>query len=111
MPGKVILLTKGYVAIVSSADYRRVKKYKWHLHRSKGKNRKPGRPYARAGIKGKKVLLHRFITGAELPIQVDHLNHQTLDCRRENLEDVDNATNQARRRNVNKKKNNTRLRL
>ncbi len=82
---KVILLTKGYCAIISKEDWKRVKKYSWYTHMSAGSRRKPGQPYARAFIKGKKIYLHRFITAAELPFHVDHDNHQTLDCRRQNL--------------------------
>ena len=97
---RVITLTKGYCAIVSAADYRRVARYNWHVHVSKGTKKKPGQPYARATIDGKKVYLHRFIANAPTWLQVDHKNHQTLDCRRENLEAVAHIENQRRRRNV-----------
>lgn len=95
---KVIELTQGYVAIISKKHWSRVKKYKWHVHKSRGSKRKVGQPYARATIKGKKVFLHRFIVGAVAPWHVDHLNHQTLDCRDENLETVSHAENMKRRR-------------
>lgn len=100
MQARVIPLTKGFVAVISAVDYRRVNRHTWHVHTSRGSKKKPGQPYARANIKGRKVYLHRFITNAEPPFHVDHRNHQTLDCRRENLEIIDHATNQARRRNV-----------
>lgn len=103
MTARVIFLTKGYVAIVSEQDFPRVARISWHVHMSAGTKKKPGQPYARANIDGKKVYLHRFITGAADYLQVDHKNHQTLDCRRENLEVCDHATNQQRRRNVKKK--------
>lgn len=95
---RLIELTQGYWALISPNDYRRVRKYSWHVHKSRGKGRNYGQPYARATIEGRKVYLHRFITGAENPLHVDHLNHQTLDCRRENLEIVDHVTNCRRRR-------------
>lgn len=98
---RVIILSKGFVAVISAEDFRRVNRHSWYAHVSKGSKKKPGQPYARAVIKGKKVYLHRFITGCTDPdMQVDHLNHQTLDCRRENLECVTHAENQRRRRNV-----------
>jgi len=98
---RVIPLTKGYVAIVSQEDFRRVNRYKWRVHMSAGNKRKPGAPYARTDIKGKGIYLHRFIMGLPDPIMpVDHLNHQTLDCRRTNLELVDTITNLKRRRKV-----------
>jgi len=100
---RVILLTRGFAAIIDAEDYKRVKKYKWHTHISKGKNKKPGQPYARANIKGKKVYLHRFVMNSTDPLkQVDHGNHQTLDCRKGNLEETDHITNQRRRRNCKK---------
>ena len=95
----VIELTQGYAAIVSFEDYRRVKKYSWHVHRSKGTKKKPGQPYARANINGKKVYLHRFIMNADKGSHVDHKNFQTLDNRRENLNEVPPKENILRRRN------------
>lgn len=95
---KAFPLTKGFVAIVSKEDWSRVRKYKWYTHVSAGTKKKPGQPYARATVDGKKVYLHRFIVGANPAFQVDHKNHQTLDCRRENLEAVTSQVNHQRRR-------------
>lgn len=96
----VIELTQGFVAIVSFEDYERVNRYSWHVHRSKGtKKKKPGEPYARSNINGKKVYLHRFIVGAAKGAHVDHDNFQTLDNRRENLNEVAPKENIVRRRN------------
>lgn len=96
---KVVTLTKGFVAIISKRDWVRVKRYKWYTHMSAGSSRKCGQPYARTTIDGRKVYLHRFVMGAENPeLHVDHRNHQTLDCRRENLEVTDHITNLQRRR-------------
>lgn len=99
-PFRVIPLTKGFCAIIDAADFRRVNRLRWHVHMSKGTRKKPGQPYARTTIDGRKVYLHRFITGAELPWHVDHHNHQTLDCRRVNLEITSHEENQSRRRNT-----------
>ena len=98
---RVIPLTKGFVAIISTEDFRRVNRYKWYTHTSAGSKRKPGRPYARACINGRKVYLHRFILNPAESMQVDHRNHCTLDDRRENLEEVDHKTNQRRKRKCN----------
>lgn len=96
---KTIPLSKGkYVAIVSNEDFRKVNKYNWNVHFSKGVGRKKGFPYARANVKGKKVYLHRFVMQAEGNVHVDHLNHCTLDCRRKNLEIVTPKENLNRRR-------------
>jgi len=108
---KVIPLTKGFVAIIDAKDYRRVNKYSWRVHISRGSKRKAGQPYARGVVNGKDTYLHRFIKEKELAHvlvegctdnerfwQVDHKNHQTLDCRNENLEVVSYIVNQSRRR-------------
>lgn len=106
---KVIELTKGFVAIVDDTVYRRAKKHSWHVHHSRGNKKKPGQPYARATIKGKKVYLHRFVmdeilkkVGGASGLHIDHKNHQTLDNRADNLEAVDPKTNNHRRRYVKK---------
>ncbi len=80
---KILNLSDGkYVAIVSKEDFRKVSRYSWYVHFSKGSGRKVGFPYARATINGKKVYLHRFILDAPTGFHVDHKNHCTLDCRR-----------------------------
>lgn len=93
---RVIELSRGFVAVISKEDYRKVNRYSWHVHFAKGSKKKIAQPYARANIGGKKVYLHRFITGADRPWLVDHINGQTLDCRRSNLEVVDVQTNTKR---------------
>ncbi len=65
-PYRVIELTQGYVAVISTEDFRRVNRHSWSVHRSAGSNRSLGRPYARANINGKKVYLHRFIMDAAM---------------------------------------------
>lgn len=96
---RLISLSGGkYVAIISAVDLRRCNKYSWHVHVSKGSKRKAGAPYARATVNGKKIYLHRFVMNAPEFMHVDHRNHQTLDCRRENLEIVTHKENQKRRR-------------
>jgi len=94
---KIIYLTQGFVAIVSAADHEKIKIYMWHVHRSGGKGKKLGNPYARTTISGKKVYMHRLIASPEDNLQVDHRNGQTLDDRRVNIEPVDNKTNQRRK--------------
>ena len=101
-PYRVIQLTKGFVAIISSEDYRRVNKHKWRVTNSAGTKRRVGQLYARGYVNGKDTYLHRFIMGCENPkLHVDHRNHCTLDCRQENLEVTDHITNIQRRRTKN----------
>lgn len=94
----VILMTKGYVAIIDREDLRRVKKHKWRVSRGGGKRPALQKPYAKTTIKGKGVYLHRFVMNAKPGSHVDHLNHETLDCRKSNLEEVTPLENNARRR-------------
>jgi hypothetical protein len=95
---KIIILTKGFIAVISKEDWKQVKRFKWHVHTSKGDTRKTGQPYARTTIEGRKVYLHRFIMSATEGEHVDHLNHCTLDNLRENLEVVSHTENLKRRR-------------
>lgn len=95
---RVIELTKGFAAIIDAEDFRRVNRHKWYAHQSAGSKRKHGQPYARACIDGRKVYLHRFIMQAPEDMHVDHVNRQTLDCRKRNLEIVTIAENQKRKR-------------
>lgn len=94
---RLLSLSDGkYIAIISASDYRRCNKYSWYVHFSKGNKCKTGQPYARSTINGKKVYLHRFIMDAPETMHVDHKNHCTLDCRRENLEIVTCCENMRR---------------
>lgn len=101
---RIIPLTKGMVAIISAEDYRRVNRHRWYTHTSRDTKKKPGQPYARATINGRKVYLHRFVMETPDYEEADHRNHQTLDCRRENLENVAPKINKIRRRCCLKKK-------
>ena len=86
---KEILLTKGYVAIVSDEDYDRVAKYKWHCITAGRKGSK--RHYAVRKVRdenGKQhnQYMHRFILEVtERSVDVDHRNGDTLNNTRENL--------------------------
>lgn len=73
---KTIPLTKGYHAIVSESDYDRVAAHSWHYHPD---------GYAEGLIDGQHMRMHRFITDAPEGMDVDHLNNDGLDNRRQNL--------------------------
>jgi len=97
---KKIKLTQGKVALVSNEDYELVSKFKWCAS-LEGRGTKW---YAirRARINGVsfKIRMHRFIMG--LPPGkfdervVDHINHDSLDNRRENLEIITQEENMKR---------------
>lgn len=78
---KEIQLNKGYVAIVDDEDYEELSKYKWavcygrhtnYATRSKNVNNESNR-------------MHRIITNCQDGFCVDHINHNGLDNRKENL--------------------------
>jgi hypothetical protein len=77
---KEIPLTKGYVAIVDDDDYEYLSQFKWRVQ---------GKIYAvrddHSTGKRLQLYMHREIAGAKKGEVVDHLNHQTLDNRKENL--------------------------
>ncbi len=81
---KTLQLTQGKVALVDDEDYVLVASYKWRA-KSHGRT-----AYAHAHTRGphaaqKTILMHRLITGAKPGQQVDHVNGDGLDNRRENL--------------------------
>lgn len=69
-------------AMIDAADVEKIKQFghRWCLGNSKGKA-----PFVETRANGKIVLLHRFLLDAPEGIQVDHINHNTLDNRRCNL--------------------------
>ncbi len=82
---KEIPLSKGYVALVDDEDYEELMRYKWHVG-SYGP-----RPHAMRKVRPAegetvtRIAMHRQITGAPKGMDVDHINHQTLDNQRANL--------------------------
>lgn len=72
--------------MVDAEDYPFVSRFKWHLT-NKG--------YVNSGRFG---LLHRFILPVRKNKQVDHINGNKLDNRKENLRVVNNSQNGANRK-------------
>lgn len=66
----------GGVALVSEDDYAEVIKYKWY---------QDDYGYVRGTINGKGMAMHRFIIKPPDDKLVDHINHNRLDNRQENL--------------------------
>ena len=81
-----ILLTKGKTALLDFQDWVNVFQFSWCADWS----------YAAAKIKGKKINLHKYLTGYK---EVDHANQNPSDNRRTNLRDSTHAQN-----NMNKPK-------
>jgi len=87
-----IPLTRGYVALVDAEDYEWLTRdYKWCVCFSRRKNTEPS-PRAYSRIRGsgracssKLILMHRLITNAPRGLDVDHIDHNGLNNRRNNL--------------------------
>lgn len=83
---KKIKLTQGHHAIVDDGDYEWLSRWKWHaaqrgkLWYAKGYIRPP------SGGPLKPVLMHRLITEAPPGVVVHHINKDSLDNRRCNLQ-------------------------
>lgn len=93
----------GKVALVDPEDYIKVKNYSWTLDSN---HRKGAREHLRVKscIKGKHWKLHRFILGITDPkLTVDHINGNTLDNRRSNLQ-VLSFSDHARKTHADRKK-------
>lgn len=108
--------TKGITrtAIIDTADLEKVSgyKYKWCISYHKSIDGYYVKATKYVGIvdgvpKSRPMLLHRYIIDDEIDetIHVDHINHDTLDNRRENLRKTNNLNNTKNRRS--KAKNNT----
>ena len=83
---KQIVLTQGQYALVDDADYDWLNQYKWCAVNMKG-NFYAVRMSPRRNGKQNKILMHRQILGLEEgdKRQGDHINHNTLDNRRDNI--------------------------
>lgn len=95
-----IALSQGKHALVDREDAERVRAFKWYASRES----RDTKWYAirRITVSGRrvKIRMHRFIlglgTGFEDDRVVDHLNHDSLDNRKENLEIISQEENMAR---------------
>ena len=81
-----IRLTQGRVAIVEARDFERLSKWNWHYQ-----HKHDHEGYAARNIRNvrggnqSRVLMHRYIMGAEPREEIDHINGNGLDNRRSNL--------------------------
>jgi len=88
----LIPLTKGYTAKVDHAAFERFGKFNWCALI----DFKTGNVYAARD--SKTTLLHRLIMESPAGMLVDHINRDTLDCRRSNLRIVTKQQNLLNRR-------------
>lgn len=75
-------------------DWWKIRDYKWHLNKGSSKKYR-STDYVRGKINGKRVYLHRFIMDvSNKNIEIDHMNGDGLDCRKENLRVATHGQNQ-----------------
>ena len=89
------------VALVDVEDWERVTQYKWHLNQNKKrKNHRYVQTNVPVNGKYTTTSLHRFVMSANSGDIIDHINGDTLDCRKINLRRVtptQNSQNQSTR--------------
>ena len=82
---KEILLTQNQSTFVDDENYVKLSKYKWFAQQSRDSyyaGRKS--PRDKSG-KQTTILMHRIIMECPSNMQIDHINHNTLDNRKQNL--------------------------
>jgi hypothetical protein len=99
---KEIKLTRGYVAIIDDDDFERVSKIHWQCMPNRY-----GKVYAKGCLplelrneskKQQQVLMHRFVMNAKPNTELDHINGNGLDNRKENLRFTSHRENLRNRR-------------
>lgn len=102
-----IPLTQGQFSMVDDNMYDFLIKWKWHAYYDKSTKSYYAR---RSGIKSdgilhkKTILMHRVLGNARTGLVIDHINHDTLDNRSDNLRECTQSQNAINRR---RKKTNT----
>lgn len=88
-----LVTANGHEVLVDDADLHLVAALRWSAYEI-------GRDcwYAMSEISGRRVYMHRFVTGAPKGLDVDHRNGNGLDNRRENLRVVPHRLNLANQR-------------
>lgn len=83
---KTIKLTQGQIALVDDEDFDRLNGFRWSVTWNKHtKSFNATRSSPRVNGKRHTIRMHREILNAKLGEEVDHINHDTVDNRRENL--------------------------
>mgnify|MGYP001578917722 CR=1 FL=1 len=92
---KIIPLTKGYLALVDSWDFLFLSRYKWYAHDSTSGIYAARYSYT-FGIRSL-IYMHRLLLAPSEFMQIDHINRNTLDNRRNNLRIVHASENNRNR--------------
>ena len=84
-----IPLSQGLFALVDGDDYEWLMQWKWHAHQGRKSF------YAARNESGGMVLMHRQILNAPIGMETDHIYHNGLDNRRDNIRLCTPSQNQA----------------
>jgi hypothetical protein len=85
---KKIKTTKGIYCLVDEDDFEKLNKYRWYFCSMDGET-----GYAYAKVDGKLVSMHRFLMRFPIGLEIDHINHDKLDNRKQNLRIVSRSEN------------------
>lgn len=91
----LVNLTQNKVAIIDAEDFERVNLFKWYAEWSPITNQYRA---ARTDENRNHVYLHRFIMNPPDGMHVDHINHDTLDNRKDNLRICSQSNNNKNQR-------------
>jgi len=94
---KQIELTKGNVALVDDEDYQRLSRWSWWVVPSGSRHKLYAQRWDNTVKPRRAVWMHRVVCNAPPGTQVDHINMNGLDNRRENLRVCTQGQNQANR--------------
>jgi len=84
-----ISINQGKVIIIDDDDFDRISKYHWIVCKT---------GYVKTVVNYETIILHRFIMNAKKGQQLDHVNGDTLDNRKENLRFCSTSQNLANRK-------------
>jgi hypothetical protein len=90
---KIIKITQGQQILVDDADYEHLMQWKWMAVWCKSGKRFYALRQVRINGKKKKIYIHQEILGKKDEFITDHINHNGLDNRRQNLRLVTVAEN------------------
>ena len=83
---KKIELTQNQYALVDDEDYNRLNRWKWYARYTPGTKSYYAQRYTpMKNGKRKIIYMHRIIMDTPSNMQTDHVNHDTLDNKKENL--------------------------
>lgn len=89
---KEINLTRGMVALVDDEDYDYLNKFSWQAHNCRGKFYASCGKYINSD-KNEIIYMHRLILNTIKGIDVDHIDHNTLNNQKYNLRNCTRSQN------------------